>query len=119
MKRFQRVVLFADADELDRLTCDLPNRERRAATRIAIHLGEDDAGQRELLVELVGGFNRVLASHRVGDEQYLLRIERPPERLHLFHELVVDVETASGVDDEDVTTGVNGFLTGFFGESLY
>ena len=76
MERLERIVLFADADELDGLAGDLANRKRRAAAGIAVHLGEDDAGQRQLLVELVGGVDRVLSGHGVGDEQDLLRIEQ-------------------------------------------
>ena len=41
----------------------------RAAARIAVHFGEDDARDTEPLVELVGGFDGVLAGHGVGDEQ--------------------------------------------------
>src|SRR5205085_10135228 len=53
VKRFQRVVLFADTDELDGLAGDVANTERGPAAGAAIHLGENDAGERELLVELV------------------------------------------------------------------
>ena len=33
-----------DADELQRLAGDVPDRERRAAAGVAVHLGQDDAG---------------------------------------------------------------------------
>ena len=72
MEGFERVVFFADADELDGLAGDLADGERCAAAGVAVHLGEDDAGERELLVELVGGVDRVLSGHGVGDEQDLL-----------------------------------------------
>ena len=71
MERLQRIVLFAHTDELDRLPGDLPDGERSPATGVAVHLGEDDAGERELLVEFIGGADRILSSHGVGDEQNL------------------------------------------------
>ncbi len=43
MKRLERVGLFAHADELQRLPGHVADGKRRAAARIAIHLGEDDA----------------------------------------------------------------------------
>ena len=39
MERLERVILFAHADELDGLACDLADGERRAAARVAIHFG--------------------------------------------------------------------------------
>ena len=40
-----------DADELDRLAGDVAHRQRRAAARIAVELGEHDAGQRQRVAE--------------------------------------------------------------------
>ena len=85
MERLQRIVFFADAYELDRLSRNLPDRERRPSASIAVHLGEHDARERELLVKFVGRVDRVLPRHRIGNEQNLLRIEQPLERLHLLH----------------------------------
>ena len=46
---------------------------------------------------------RVLASHRVDDEQALVGFHGAASYLlHLFHEFGVDVQAARGVDDEDV-----------------
>ena len=97
---------------------DLANRDRRAAASVAVHLGEHDAGQRELLMEFVGRVDGVLSGHRIGDEQNFLRIEQPLERLHLLHQLVVDVETPGGIDDEHVAAGVDRFAPRFFGQPL-
>ena len=118
MEGLKRVVFFADADELDGLAGDLADGDRRAAASVAVHLGEDDAGKRELLVEFVCRVDGVLSSHRIGDEQNFLRIEQPFERLHLLHELVVDVETAGGIDDKHVAAGVDRFAARFFGKAL-
>ena len=45
MKWFERVRLLAHADKLDRLPCDMANRKRRAAARVAIHLRQNHARQ--------------------------------------------------------------------------
>src|SRR5258708_6493190 len=62
--------------------------------------------------------NGVLSGHCVGDEQDLLRIQQPLERLHLVHELIVNVEAASGVHDQHIASGIHSLATGFFGEFL-
>ena len=89
---------------LMRLPGDLAYRKRRAAASVAIHLGEHHAGERQLLVKLVGGVDRVLSSHGVGHEQDFLRIEHLLQRLHLVHQLIVDVQAAGGVDDQHVAS---------------
>ena len=77
-------------------------RERSAAARIAVHPGQDDAGEVDLGGEALGDVDRVLAGQRVDDEQGLGRVRRRRDRLHLAHQLVVDVETARGVEQDDV-----------------
>ena len=68
---------LAHAEELDGLAGDLLDRERRAAARVAVELREDEAVEREPAVELGRGPHRVLADHRVGDEEDVLGL-RPP-----------------------------------------
>ena len=106
---FERVELFAHADELQRLPGDVADGKRRAAAGIAIHLGEDDAGDAQALVEFVGRFDRVLAGHGVGHEQDLDRVELLFQLLQLDHQLVVDVQAAGGIHQQDVAAGVGGF----------
>ena len=50
----EAVELLARADELDRHAGDRPQRERGATARVAVHLGQDDAGEPDVLVELLG-----------------------------------------------------------------
>ena len=44
MEGFERVELFADAEELDRRAGDRAHRKRRTAARIAVRARQDDAG---------------------------------------------------------------------------
>ena len=106
---FEGVELFADTDELQRLSGDVADRQRRAAARIAIHLGEDDAGDAEPLVELVGALDGVLPGHGVGHEEDLDGIELFLELLQFHHQVVVDVETSGGVDQQYVAAAVGSF----------
>ncbi len=110
MKRLEGVRLFADADELERLPGDRANRKRRAAARIAVHLGEDHAGDAQPLVELVGRFHGVLAGHGVGDEQNFGGIEQFFELGQLGHQLFVDVQASGGIDQQHVAAGLHGFF---------
>src|SRR6267143_580588 len=68
VERFERIVFFADADELDGLPGNLADGEGRAAARVAVHFGKDDTSERELLMELVSRFDGVLSGHRVSNK---------------------------------------------------
>ena len=87
----------------------MANGESRAAARVAIHLGEDDAGDAKAFVELVGRFDGVLARHGVGDEEDLDGVKLLFELLQLSHQIVVDVEAAGGVDQQNVAAGLRAF----------
>ena len=52
--------------------------------------------------EALGDVDRVLAGQRIDDEQGLGRVGGRRDRLHLGHQLVVDVEAARGVEQDDV-----------------
>ena len=66
---FEGVGLFAGAEELDGLAGDLADGEGGAAAGVAVHFGEDGAGDVEAVVEGLGGVDGVLAGHGVGDEE--------------------------------------------------
>ncbi len=69
-------------------------------------------------MELIGGAHRILPGHGVGDEQNLRGIQQLLQRLHLVHQVVVNVEAAGGVDDQHVTAGNDGFAARFLHQSL-
>ena len=68
MEGFQAVELFAHADEFDRLAGDVVYRQRRAAARIAIQLGQNNPGQRQRLAKCLGSVDRILAGHGIHYE---------------------------------------------------
>src|SRR5262249_53317237 len=73
-----------------------------APPRAAVELGQHDAGERQALAERACGVDRILALHRVYDEERLRRLERGLQRRDLLHHLLVDAEPAGGVDDQHV-----------------
>ena len=92
--------------------------ECRAAAGVAVHLGEDDAGEAETGMEILRGVDGVLAGHGVGDEEDFTGVEELLEAGHLVHQAFVDVEAAGGVDDERVAAHDDGFAAGLFGQAL-
>ncbi len=117
MEGFEGVGLFAGGEELDGLAGDLADGEGGAAAGVAVHFGEDGAGDGESVVEGFGGVDGVLAGHGVGDEEDFGGGEEGFELGHLVHEGLVDAEAAGGVDDEDVVGVVAGFFEGGFGKA--
>ena len=77
-------------------------RQRGAAAGVAVELGHHDAVEVDGLGELLGDVDRVLAGHRVDDEQDVVRLDRRADLDELVHERLVDVQAAGGVDDQDV-----------------
>ena len=72
----------------------------RAAASVAVDLGEDQAGQADLLVEAFGDADGFLAGHRVGHEQHFDRLGAVADGDKLIHERVVNLQTAGGVEDD-------------------
>jgi hypothetical protein len=66
-----------DAGELDRRAGDVTHRQRGAAARVAVELGQDDAGERQRSRNARAVLHGVLALHRVDHEQ---RLDRPTPR---------------------------------------
>ena len=102
MKALEAVELLAHADELDRRAGDRLHRQRGAAARVAVELGEHDAGERQRFLEGLGRVDRVLALHRVDDEQRFHRIEQRVQFGDLAHHLLVDRQAPGGVHQQHV-----------------
>ena len=96
------VELLAGRGELHGLVRDRLDGERRTAARVAVELRQDDAVEVDPLRERLGDGDRVLAGHGVEDEEDVVRLQLLADGGELVHELLVDVEPAGGVDDEDV-----------------
>ena len=102
MEIFQRVGLFAGADQLDRLAGDRAHRQRRAAAAVAVDAGQHDAGEADALVERAREIDRVLAGQRIGDQQHFMRIGGRFDLRRFRHHLFVERGAAGGVEQHDV-----------------
>ncbi len=68
LESLKRVHLFAQTDEFDRLASHGTHRERRTATAIAVHPSQDDTGDADTLVKVLGGVHGVLAGQAVDHQ---------------------------------------------------
>ena len=104
IERLDRVVLFADTDEFDRLADDLFDREGSTAASVAVHFGQNDTGNADTLVKDLSRANSILTCHRIGDKEHFDRLGLGFDLLEFDHQLVVDVQTARGIDHQGIET---------------
>ena len=90
--------LLADAGIFDRFACYVAHGKCCTAARITIQLGQDHAGQRQGIAERLGRIDRILAKHRVDNEQRFDRFERRMQLGDLFHHRLVDRKTPRRID---------------------
>jgi hypothetical protein len=76
-----------------------------AAPRVAVELRQHDACQAEPLVKFARRADRVLPDHGVRHEQDFRRREFPLQCAQLFHQRVVNVQSAGGVHENHVMRG--------------
>ena len=109
MEDLERVELLAGRGEHDRAAGDALDRERGAAARVAVELGQDEAVEVDPLLERVRrrrrpagrSSRRARAAHSVGSGCVA-------DALELVHQLLVDLEAAGGVDDDRVEARLHG-----------
>ena len=102
MEDLEALDLLGDADELDRHAGHMPHRKRGAAARVAVELGDNDAGQRQGIPKCAGSVDGVLALHGIHHEQRLDRPYRGVQVADLAHHRLVDGETPGRIDDDHV-----------------
>ena len=73
-----------------------------APPRVAVQLRQHDAVEGDLLLEGLGDVDRLLARHRVEDEEDVRRLGGVADADELVHQLLIDVQPPGGVDDDDV-----------------
>ncbi len=84
IKRRQGIGFFTRPEEHDGLAGDLAHRQGRATARIAIGLGQDDAGEIQRRTEGLGRVHGILARHGVDHEQAFGRRDRGIDVAHLL-----------------------------------
>ena len=101
-KGFQHVQLFAQAHKADRLAGNRPHRQRRTAAAVAVHPGQDHAGDTDFCVKLGRDIDRVLPGQPVHHQQRLARRRHITHSGSLGDQVSVNVQTACGIKDIDV-----------------
>ena len=102
MEGLDLVELFAGADEFDGLAGHGLDGKGRAASGVAVKLGEHDAGNIEIFVKGLRRADGVLTGHCVDHEQNFVRVDRGLDGLKLVHERFVDVQAACRVEEDHV-----------------
>ena len=110
MEVLERIGLFADTDVLDGLLEHAVDGQCGAAARVAVHLGEDHAGDVEPRVETLCDLHGILSRHAVGDEQDLIGLDGCFQPLQLGHHAVVDLQAARGIDEHDAIARAPGHV---------
>ena len=102
MEQFQRIQLFADAEEFDGLSRHRPNRKQRPAARIAFHFCENDPAQTHALIELGGHRDGILPGHCIRNQQDFIGLHRRFHGNELIHEFVIHMQAAAGIEHHQV-----------------
>src|SRR5260370_10599456 len=110
--RLERVLFLAYAQKLHRRARHFTDGKRRATTRVAVELGQDDAGQAEPAMEFAGRAHRVLSDHGVGDEQDFSGLQVALEMAEFAHQFIVDMQAPRRVNEDYIRGGKLGFADG-------
>src|SRR5687768_13178061 len=102
MEELEGIKLFPCAEKLDRLPRHGTDRKDGSSSSIAFNLCEDDAGQTDLLIKPARHVDGILSGHRIGNEQDLLRHHGALHRNQLRHQVLIDVQPAPGIQEDEV-----------------
>ncbi|GBC91520.1 hypothetical protein HRbin14_02292 [bacterium HR14] len=102
VERLEGVSALADANKAHGLAHHGFERERRAATRIAVHLGENDPCQLQSFVERLRHIDRLLPRGGVHDQQNLVGLEGVAHLLQFLHQGFVDLQASCGVQNQHI-----------------
>ena len=116
LKGFERIKLFAQAHEFDRLARDRAHGQGRATTPVAIHSRQHNAGNSDTLVKVLGRMHCVLTGQPVHDKQRFARVRDIAHGLNLRHQLIVDRKPTGRVEHIDIIATHAGLCLGAFGD---
>ena len=115
VERLQILELLARALEVDRHAGDGQHRECRTAAGVAVGLGQDDAADADLFIKGLGHVDGFLTGHGIHNQQGLIHLNSLLDAHQLVHQLVVDLQTACGINDNDIIAVVFGVLNCLLG----
>ena len=112
VERLEAVDFLADTDKFNRFAGYVAYGQCRTAARVAVHLGQHDAGQRQGFIKCLGSVYRILTQHRIDDEQSFNRANRRMKRFDFVHHLFIDCQTTGGIDHQDIVKMFFGVIGG-------
>src|SRR5262249_9211652 len=112
MKGLESLDLLPYPDKLHWLPDHGFDRQGRTTTRIPIELGQDGAINGHGLVKSLGYFDGFLARHGIADEEGVMRRSGLFDLPQLLSERLVDLQTASRIEDNGITVGRAGIIKG-------
>ena len=115
---FQIFQLFAGALEVDGFAGDRQHREGCTAAGIAVGLGQHHTGDADLLVEGLGHVDGFLAGHGIHHQQRLVYLDGFLDANQLVHQRIIDLQTAGGIQDDDVIAMVPGMSHRLLGDEF-
>ena len=102
VKCLNGVKLLADTCKFDWFACNGAHRQSGTTTGVTVHAREHDTSEINPFAKAFGDVDCVLPRERVHDQQDFLWYRNLRHRLHFVHQLLIDVQPASGIEDEDV-----------------
>src|SRR5262249_36407488 len=102
-KHFELIKFFTCSCEFDGPTSYFAHRQRRAAPRVAIEFGQDNAGDCQCIIEMGCYTDRLLSGRRIHNEENFLWLQEIFELLQLLNQRFVEFLPACRVKDIDVS----------------
>lgn len=94
--------VFPHPKELNRLPGHGPDRQHSASARITLDLCQDDPGETDLLIELAGHIDGILAGHGIGHQEHLVGVHGLLHCHKFGHQFIIDVQPAAGIQHNEV-----------------
>ena len=101
-KGFELIELFAGAGELDRPLGDFAHRQRRAASRVAVELGQNDAGDRSASLKWVATLTACWPVAASTTSKISCGFKNSFELLEFLDQRVVDLLATGRIENLDV-----------------
>ena len=94
--------LFTRTNELDRLAGNSAHGERRTTTAITINTRQNNAGDADTLIEILGKIDRILTGQRIRHEQNFMRGRNSLDFGHFRHQRLVNMRAACGIENDNI-----------------
>ena len=102
IKRFKRILLFANTGKFNRAAGYMPHRQRRTAARVTVKPGQHNAGNPDRVMKRRGCIDRILTCHRISDQQNFMRVGQLFDLAQLGHQSLINAKTASRIKDQHI-----------------